>query len=164
MQLQEIVNNCEWWDKSWTMSKYTQHLQINGNCLYVSGIEPVRPESWRPMTADKLYLKRNMRGGNKSTKYFVARHHLLIPFGLVKASGIGCEENLLFPIVAKKRSSKSPNLSEIKPSNWLLSRSISCNVFTSKSSSGIGPVNSLRSLFERRREKGEELRIQILVV
>ena len=47
---------------------------------------------------------------------------------------------------------KSSNLSWMTPVNWLLSRSSSFNELSSKISSGICPVSSLRSLYKIRKE------------
>ena len=65
---------------------------------------------------------------------------------VVKALGIGCPLKLLFPIVMKKRFLRLAKSADTVPDKKLLSRSSSSKVVIPKSSSGIGPVSSLRSL------------------
>lgn len=67
---------------------------------------------------------------------------------LENASGIGWMSNLLLPIVKNERFTSWLNLSEICPSNWLLSTSRRTNFFKLKSCSGISPFNSFRSLLK----------------
>ncbi len=102
---------------------------------------------WSLCIKSKVVLGDMKRLQDQATTYSVAGY-LLRSGCSAKAVGKGCPEKLLFPIVMKNSLLSLTKSPEIVPLKKLLSRSSNSKEVRVKSSSGIGPVSSLRSLIE----------------